>query len=70
MFDDSAEFLLRARKKAGTSSKVMSGMLKASQKRTKRAPLTEALISRTPARKAGWLATRPTGRHRVARTYD
>ena len=37
----------------GTSSKVISGMLKASQKRTKRAPFTEALISSMPARNAG-----------------
>ena len=37
-------------------------MLKQSQKRTKRAPLTEALMSRQPARCAGWLATMPTGR--------
>ncbi len=37
-------------------------MLKQSQKRTKRAPLSEALMSRQPARWAGWLATMPTGR--------
>jgi hypothetical protein len=46
--NDAAEFLLRAGKKAGTSSKVISGNVKASQKRTKRAPLTDALISSTP----------------------
>ena len=39
----------------------MSGMLNASQKRTKRAPFTEALMSSVPARCAGWLATMPTG---------
>jgi len=38
VLDDAAEFLLRAGEEARTSSKVMSGMLKASQKRTKRAP--------------------------------
>jgi len=49
-----AEFLLGAREKnPGTSSKVIKGMLKASQKRTKRCALTEALMSRTPARNAG-----------------
>ena len=34
-------------------------MLKASQKRTKRAALTEASMSRQPARTAGLLATMP-----------
>ncbi len=34
--------------------------MKASQKRTKRAALTEASMSRHPARTAGWLATIPT----------
>src|ERR1019366_9356105 len=48
-------------RKPGTSSKVISGMLKQSQKRTKRAPLMLALMSSTPARKLGWLATMPTG---------
>ena len=37
-------------------------MLKASQNRTKRAPLTEASMSSTPARCIGWFATTPTGR--------
>ena len=37
-------------------------MLKQSQKRTKRAALIEELMSSTPAKKAGWLATIPTGR--------
>ena len=36
------------------------GILKASQKRTKRAPLRDALLSSTPARYLGWLATIPT----------
>ena len=36
-------------------------MLKASQKRTKRAALTEALMSSAPAITFGWLATTPTG---------
>ena len=35
-------------KKPGTSTKVMMGILNASQKRTKRAPLTDASISRQP----------------------
>ena len=47
-------------KKPGTSTKVTSGMLKQSQKRTKRAAFTEASMSRQPARWAGWLATMPT----------
>ena len=46
----------------GTSSKVTSGMLNASQKRTKRAPFTDASMSSVPASTAGWLATMPTGR--------
>ena len=45
-------------------------MLKQSQKRTKRAPLIEASMSRTPARNAGWLATMPTGRAVQARESD
>src|SRR5512147_1049714 len=49
-------------RKPGTSSKVTTGMLKQSQKRMKRAALSEALISSTPASTAGWLATTPTGR--------
>ena len=38
------------------------GMLKASRKRTKRAALTLALMSRQPASSLGWLATMPTVR--------
>jgi len=37
-------------------------MLKASQKRTKRAALREASESSTPARTIGWLATKPVVR--------
>ncbi len=37
-------------------------MLKASQKRTKRAALREASESSTPASTIGWLATKPTVR--------
>lgn len=40
----------------------MSGMLKQSQKRMKRAALSEASMSSTPAKKAGLFATMPTGR--------
>ena len=46
--------------KPGTSTKVTTGMLKASQKRTKRAALMELLISKQPAKTKGWLATIPT----------
>ena len=46
--------------KPGTSTKVTIGMLKASQKRTKRAALIELLMSRQPASTSGWLATMPT----------
>ena len=35
------------------------GMLKQSQKRTKRAALMDASISKQPARTIGWLATTP-----------
>lgn len=35
-------------KNPGTSTNVTMGILKASQNRTKRAPFTEALISRQP----------------------
>jgi hypothetical protein len=51
--DDSSVLLLRAGQKSGTSSNVTSGMLKQSQKRTKRAPFTEALMSSVPASIAG-----------------
>src|SRR5213596_1312599 len=49
-------------RKPGTSSNVTSGTLNASQNRMNRAPLSDALISSTPASTAGWFATRPTGR--------
>ena len=49
-------------RKPGTSSNVTSGMLKASQKRTKRAAFTDASMSSVPARCAGWFATMPTER--------
>ena len=38
------------------------GMPKQSQKRTKRAALTELAMSRQPASTIGWLATMPTVR--------
>ena len=44
--------------------------MKQSQKRTKRAALMLALMSRTPARKLGWLATMPTERAVEARESD
>jgi hypothetical protein len=49
-------------RKPGTSTKVTSGMLKQSQKRTKRAAFTLAEMSSTPASTDGWLATIPTER--------
>jgi len=48
-------------RKPGTSVKVSSGTLKASQVRTNRAAFSEDSMSSTPARKAGWLPTTPTG---------
>ncbi len=59
MGDDPAVLLLGARRKPGTSTKVRSGTLKQSQKRTKRAALMLALMSRQPASTRGWLATTP-----------
>ena len=47
-------------RKPGTSTSVTSGMLKASQKRTKRAALIDASMSSTPASALGWLPTIPT----------
>ena len=60
MADDPAPLLLRPGKKAGTSTNVTSGMLNASQKRTKRAAFTEESMSSTPASERGWLPTTPT----------
>ena len=40
-------------KNPGTSSSTSRGILKASQKRTNRAPFTEAFTSKTPAKTAG-----------------
>ena len=47
-------------RKPGTSQNVSSGMLNASQVRTKRAALADASMSSTPASCAGWLPTIPT----------
>ena len=47
-------------RKPGTSTKVSTGMLKASQVRTKRAAFSEASMSSVPANCIGWLATTPT----------
>ncbi len=49
-------------RKPGTSTKVSTGMLKASQVRTNRAAFSLASMSRVPANWVGWLATTPTGR--------
>ena len=51
--DDAAVFLPVPGRNPGTSSKVTSGMLKASQKRTNRAAFTDASMSSVPARCAG-----------------
>src|ERR1035441_9573684 len=47
-------------RKPGISTNVTSGILKALQKRTNPAPLSDASISRAPASTFGWLATIPT----------
>jgi hypothetical protein len=47
---------------AGHVDEVTSGMLKALQKRMKRAALSEASMSSAPACTEGWLATMPTER--------
>ena len=63
VLDDAAVLLVgpgqetRARRRS-----VTSGMLKQSQKRTKRAAFIDEWMSSTPARTAGWLATTPTAR--------
>src|ERR1035441_3354492 len=44
-------------RKPGISTNVTSGILKALQKRTNPAPLSDASISRAPASTFGWLAT-------------
>ena len=46
-------------RKPGTSTSVRRGMLKASQKRTNRAALSDESISNTPANSKGWLAIIP-----------
>ena len=46
--------------KPGTSTKVTMGTLKASQVRMKRAPFSELVTFRDPARIFGWLAMTPT----------
>jgi len=52
---DDAPYSGRCQQNPGTSSKVTSGMLNASQKRTNLAPLTDASMSSVPARfAAGW----------------
>ncbi len=49
-------------RKPGTSTKVSTGTLKASQVRTKRAAFSEASMSRVPANCMGLFATTPTER--------
>ncbi len=53
-------------RKPGTSTRVTSGMLKQSQKRTKRAALSDASMSSTPASTSGCWATMPTLRPSIA----
>ena len=48
-------------KKPGTSTKVIIGILKQSQKRTNLAAFLAELLSKQPANTIGWLATIPTG---------
>ncbi len=48
-------------RKPGTSTKVITGTLKLSQVRTKRAAFSLAAMLRQPARSIGWLPTMPTG---------
>ena len=49
-------------RKPGTSTKVSTGTLKASQVRTNRAAFSLASMSSVPAKCSGWLATTPTDR--------
>lgn len=51
--DDAAILLIYPGRNPGTSTSVSNGILNASQKRTKRAALTEALISSVPANANG-----------------
>ncbi|CAB4932332.1 unannotated protein [freshwater metagenome] len=47
-------------RKPGTSTRVMTGMLNASQVRTNLAAFSDAEMSRVPANCIGWFATTPT----------
>jgi hypothetical protein len=60
VLDDAVIFLAVPGRKPGTSTSVRIGMLKASQKRTKRAAFGDESMSRQPASTIGWLATTPT----------
>ena len=60
MADDPAPLLRGAGQEPGTSTKVTSGTLNASQVRTNRAAFTEASMSSTPASELGWFPTIPT----------
>ena len=60
--DNPAVLLLHAGQKSRHIDNVTSGILKALQKRMKRAALSEALMSSAPANTEGWFATIPTGR--------
>ena len=72
VLDEAAIFLRRTGQKPGTSTKVMIGMLKQSQKRTKRAAFREASESRTPASANGLVGdnARPSFRHPSEAGHD
>ena len=70
MPDDAAPLLRRPGRNPGTSTKVTSGMLKASQVRTKRAALREESMSSTPASERGWLPTTPTSDRQSGEAAD
>jgi hypothetical protein len=60
VLDDAAVFLRHAGQEARHIFERDDRNVEASQKRTKRAALSEASMSSTPASTAGWLATMPT----------
>ena len=60
MTDDPPPFLVRRGRNPGTSTKVTSRTLNASQVRTKRAAFTEVDVEDACNRECGWLPTIPT----------
>ncbi len=61
MAEDAALFRLTPGRYPGVSTKVTMGILKASQKRMKRAALSEQLISRAPGKEFGLIGDDPNG---------